>query len=221
MEQITNVCKSAGEPVLRPERNGDASMTTRAEMLNLRQRRFVQEYLRCANGKEAAIRAGYSRRSAAEIAVHLKHKPKVARAIRLARSAEGRRAQIDADRVLAELARIAFSDLRRMADWGPGGLVLNPAAATAEEDRAAIAEIVTLKTRRRQTARIRLHNKLHALKALARHVGLYDRVIPNHDSQDAFRERKRLADSACAQLTAGIDANPLTLPSPPSGGEGK
>src|SRR5665213_3222853 len=76
--------------------------------LTLRQQRFVEQYLILGNATEAARRVGYTALSAG---VHLKQLPHVAEALRLRRSAEARRAQIDRATLLRELARIAFSDM--------------------------------------------------------------------------------------------------------------
>src|SRR5208282_3745170 len=95
---------------------------------------------------------------------YLMKKPDIARAIREAMEARSQRTRIDADRIVLELARVAFSDLGRIADWGPDGVALKPSNALTEADRAAIAE-VTATTGKPGAARVhvRLQNKLRAL----------------------------------------------------------
>ena len=58
--------------------------------------------------------------------------------------ARAARLGITPDRVLQEYASLAFADLRRIADWGPGedGLKINPSDELDPADAAAIAEIV-------------------------------------------------------------------------------
>ena len=46
-----------------------------------------------------------------------------------------------ADRIVTELARIAFADIRSFADWGPNGVDLRPLAEISADDAPAIAEI--------------------------------------------------------------------------------
>ena len=97
--------------------------------------------------------------------------------------------------MLKEYARIAFADLRRVADWGPNGFVLKTPEALAEADAAAISEITTAGARGCQF-RVKLHDKNAALDALARHLGMFAPVARRHD--DAALED--LAEDACDEL---------------------
>jgi len=138
--------------------------------MNLRARQFVREYLIDLNGTAAARRAGYSPRWAGRRAFELLDRPDVKAAVRRAMAERARRTNITADRVLEEFARIAFADLSRVIDWGPEGVKLKPVAELRDEDTSAVA-FVSLGGRNK-TQRIRMHNKLRALEALARHLGL-------------------------------------------------
>ncbi len=82
--------------------------------LNDRQARFVAEYLVDLNATQAAIRAGYSPPSARTQAADLLPNPNLAAAIAEAQAARGRRTEVTADRVVLELARVAFGDPRRV-----------------------------------------------------------------------------------------------------------
>lgn len=79
--------------------------------LTAKQHRFVAEYLIDLNQTQAAIRAGYSEKTAAEQASRLLTNVKVAEAIQAAMKARSERTQIDADWVLKRLARDATADL--------------------------------------------------------------------------------------------------------------
>lgn len=83
-----------------------------------KQRQFVAEYLVDLNATRAAIRAGYSARTAASIGQENLTKPEIASAIRSAQEARAERTEITADRVLKELAKIGFSDIRKAVKWG-------------------------------------------------------------------------------------------------------
>jgi phage terminase small subunit len=136
-----------------------------------RQRRFVEEYLLRDDARAAAIAAGYSPDSADQRGRCLLRVPWVADAIRHKLDARAERTRIDADRVVEELARIAFSDLGRMVEWGPEGLVPRPPSQLAAADRAAIARIA----RRGDTMQIVLHDKIRALDALGKYFKLWGR----------------------------------------------
>jgi len=71
--------------------------------LEPKQARFVQEYLLDYNGTEAAIRAGYSRRSARQIGYELLKKPDVSKAVREEALRTEKRLQVTRDDVLRGL----------------------------------------------------------------------------------------------------------------------
>ena len=78
--------------------------------LNARQLQFCREYIVDLNGTKAAIRAGYSERTAAAIAHENLRKPEIRAEIERLAANRATRLEITADRVLEELARIAFAD---------------------------------------------------------------------------------------------------------------
>src|SRR5258707_7951263 len=108
-----------------------------------RQCLFVTEYLVDFNAKQAAIRAGYPPASAANRGYELLHfcAPVMSR-VEAALAERERRTLVAADRVLKEIARIAFSDIRRYVVDRPDGLVtLRPLASLSADDAASVAEI--------------------------------------------------------------------------------
>lgn len=134
-----------------------------------RRQAFVRHLLITGNGSEAARRAGYSARSAARTASRLLRTPAVAAALDAQRRRTARRLAISAERVLTEYARIAFSDLTDYLAWGPDGLTLAPSARLDADRAAAVAEVAETGAGR---VRIKLHDKVRALDALAKRLGL-------------------------------------------------
>ncbi|HKW55283.1 MAG TPA: terminase small subunit [Stellaceae bacterium] len=145
-------------------------------MLTPRQQRFVEEYLVDPNGHQAALRAGYAPRGARQTVTHLLKHPEIAQAIRRGMDARSQRMRLDADRVLAELARIAFADIGNLVDWGPDGVTLKPKERLSADDRAAVAEVAAGAGKYGAGPRLRLHSKQRALDAIARHFGLYGKT---------------------------------------------
>src|SRR3954451_14829156 len=141
--------------------------------LNDRQARFVAEYLVDLNATQAAIRAGYSAATASEPASRLLANVKVAAAIAEAQAARSRRTEMTADRVVLELARVAFGDPRRVMSWGPGGVKLRPSAELAEEEAAIVAEVGETTTKEGGTLRLKTVDKLGALRLLGQHLGMF------------------------------------------------
>lgn len=87
-----------------------------AEGLTDKQRVFCEEYIIDFNGRQAAIRAGYEPNSASEIASQNLTKLNVQAYLSELMQARSERTAITQDRVLAEIARIAFSDIRKAFD---------------------------------------------------------------------------------------------------------
>lgn len=73
---------------------------------------FVNEYLRDLNGTQAAIRAGYSPKTAATQGSRLLRNVQVQQAIASARERVEKKFEITRDRVMLEYARLAFADPR-------------------------------------------------------------------------------------------------------------
>jgi len=84
--------------------------------LTPKQQRFVEEYLVDLNATQAAIRAGYSARTAEWIGPQLLGKTHVAEAVRAGRESLSKRTEITQERVLQEYARLAFMDPRKLFD---------------------------------------------------------------------------------------------------------
>lgn|GEM_PF-3069267 len=117
--------------------------------------------------------------------------------------ARAARLGITPERVLQEYARIAFADLRRIADWGPNGLVPKTPEALSDADAAAIAEIVS--GRAGADCRIRLYDKKAALDALARHLGMFARAAPRAEEapQAGAEDAREVLARRLARLAAG------------------
>lgn len=146
------------------------------------QDRFVDEWLIDFNGTQAAIRAGYSERSARSIAGRLLTKDNIQAEISRRQKDLQRRTEISQDRVVKELARIAFADTAdyvqvetRIINRGevkvPIELVVHKETAELSADqRAAIASI----KQGAHGVEVKLHDKIKALELLGRHIGMFN-----------------------------------------------
>jgi len=141
--------------------------------MNHRQRRFAAEYLIDADRAAAAVRAGYRPRRAAQQGCLLMRNAEVGYAIALAQRARSRRTGVTRERVLLELARIAFADLGRLVEWSGTGAAVKDLAALGDDEAAAIAELKSGGGEGRRVA-LGLYDKGAALELLARQCGLYD-----------------------------------------------
>lgn len=85
--------------------------------INARQQRFVEEYLVDLNATQAAIRAGYSERTANEQGARLLANVSVAAAIQAAIDARSERTEITQDMVLRRWWEIATADPRKLIEY--------------------------------------------------------------------------------------------------------
>jgi phage terminase small subunit len=144
-------------------------------LMTPKQERFVQEYLIDLNATQAAIRAGYSAKTANEQGTQLL--AKLSNEVSAALAEQSARANVTAERVIRELARIAFSDPRKVFRWGPNGVELLPSDELTEDEAAAVAEVSETTTKHGGSIKAKLHDKNKALELLGRHLGMFsDRV---------------------------------------------
>jgi phage terminase small subunit len=84
--------------------------------LDPKRARFVQEYLIDLNATQAAIRAGYSKKTANKVGPRLLVNVGIQRAIAAAQIKRSERMEITADRWLRELALVFFADMKDYLD---------------------------------------------------------------------------------------------------------
>jgi phage terminase small subunit len=150
-------------------------------MLTLKQSRFVEEYIVDLNGKQAAIRAGYSAKTAEVQASRLLTNAKVCAAAREAMQARSRRTGITADRVVRELAALAFSNISDFIEVQSDGSIHIDLRRASRERAASVQDIILSapaagsddEVRSIKLTHIELFDKIRALDMLARHLGMY------------------------------------------------
>src|SRR5450432_2752278 len=136
--------------------------------LNTRQEKFVDEFMRDFNAKEAAIRCGYSVKSAKRIGYDLRHNPVIADRIDQALTQQRERiqsenpaeaAQQTHGEIVRELRQLAFSNPKRIVYWEDDKLKLRKFEDVTEDEAASIAEIAMTRT----GLRVKFRNKEAAL----------------------------------------------------------
>lgn len=139
--------------------------------LTPRQARFVAEYLVDLNATQAARRAGYSEHTAQQQGTRLLSNALVRSAIERAKAERSTRLEVTQDRVVLELARLAFADARDYFEWGPEGVKVKPSSDLSDDQAAAVAEVSQTVTAEGGTIRVKLADKQAALTLLAKHTG--------------------------------------------------
>nr|VFJ63908.1 MAG: phage terminase small subunit [Candidatus Kentron sp. DK] len=136
------------------------------------QERFAHEYVIDFNATQAAIRAGYSKKTACSQGNRLLRNVEIAALIGKLREKQFEHLGATRERVIEELARVAFSDLRRLFD---GNGKIKPIHSIEPEAAAALAgvDVTTSKDSDERTTRIKLWPKVSALEQLGKHFDIY------------------------------------------------
>lgn len=166
--------------------------------MNLRQEKFVQEYLVDGNGTAAAIRAGYAPKTAAWTACKLLKDKKIKAAIALGQRQLAAKIQITAERVIEELAAIGFADLGQL--YKDGNLL--PISELPEQIRRALAAV---KVGQEGVVEYRLWDKVAALEKLGKHLGLFgQKVDVKVTGEVEFGDREQIVADLTAVLAQQI-----------------
>lgn len=136
--------------------------------LNEKQKRFAAEYIIDLSATAAAKRAGYSEKTAHSNGSRLLKHDGVKAEIQKQLAKRSARTEISQDRVLKELASIAFFDIRKAVTFGGGSVELVPSDALDDSTAAAIREVAMTEN----GIRIKMSDKPQALTLLAKHLGM-------------------------------------------------
>ena len=174
--------------------------------LTPKQAMFIAEYLVDGNATRAAIAAGFSPRSAEVTGARLLKNSKVAKALALRHARRVDKLEITAERVLGELAKLAFFDPGKLFD-ADGHLL--PIVEMDDVTRAAIAGL-DVELREGATLlgvglgvstvrKVKLADKGQNLERLGRYLKLFtDKVEHDH--------RVTLEDLVCGSYDRNKDA---------------
>jgi phage terminase small subunit len=188
--------------------------------LTEKQKRFCDEYLKDLNATQAAIRAGYSPKTAEQTASRLLRNVKVQEYISKRQKDRLKRTEIEQDSIVRELALIAFSDISdyvrvvekplifekeghmvqvRNPDGTPAVYkTVEPTLTdnlTSEQTRA-----LSIIKKGRDGFDIKPYDKVRALELLGKHLGMFqDKIELNSVGSNPFEgmtteELKKLID---------------------------
>ena len=144
-----------------------------------KQKAFCEEYLIDLNATQAAIRAGYSKKTAQEQGARLLSNVIVSAYVRELMQKRSERTQIEADWVLKEVAAIAKANMREFAQFGQDGIVFKNSEDLTSEQTALVSElsqeVKEFKGVKTTNIKFKLYPKDTALYNLMRHLGLFEK----------------------------------------------
>jgi len=159
-----------------------------AAKLTPKQRRFVNEYLIDLNATQAAIRAGYSKKTAQQIGAENLSKPVIQAEIQKRQVKLQNKLEITQERVLQELAAIAFANGADFAKVVNTGLLptveMIPTDELAPEKLPAIAGIKA----NQYGVEVKLHDKVKALELLGKYLGTFEGGVTQEQSENNLFE---------------------------------
>lgn len=141
--------------------------------LTKKQQLFVDEYLIDLNATQAAIRAGYSAKTAYVQGPRMLENVRVQQVISERMAERSKRTGINQDRVVLELAKIAFVKMSDLVD--SQGRIRD----SATDDDLACIESIKYKSSESETGssverEVKISPKLKALELLGKHLGMWN-----------------------------------------------
>lgn len=157
--------------------------------LTEKQRRFCDEYLIDLNATRA-YKAAYPsvkrEETAASAAARMLRNVKVAEHIRERMEDRQKRTEITQDRVLRELAAIAFADVTDIVSYNGGHVVIKPTEELPRETRKIISGI----KEGQFGTEVKTYDRIRALELLGKHLGMFE---PRKDDLDREEQQARIA----------------------------
>ena len=140
-------------------------------------KRFADRYFETLKGKESAIYAGFSEKTAAVQASQMLASEEVENYLSVLRAELGEKTGITQARVLQEIGRLAFSDIR---NYYNGDNQLIPITDLDDNAAAALSSVKVDEINAGEvtigyTKEVKIYNKLDALEKLVKHLGMYEK----------------------------------------------
>jgi len=143
--------------------------------LTPKQEKFCNEYLIDLNATQAAIRAGYSEKTAKVIGFENLTKPYIQEFIYIEREKTAKQAEITREKIVAEYAKLAFFDIRKILTIDGG---LKQASEWDDDSAAAIAGLESYDEREPESGmvlgtvrKIKISDKRASLDSLCKVLG--------------------------------------------------
>lgn len=81
--------------------------------------------------------------------------------------------EVTVERIVRELALIAFGNKKAVMSWGPDGLRLKNSEELSDDAAALVAEVKETVSSTGGSLSLKTHDKVKALELLGRHVGMF------------------------------------------------
>lgn len=151
--------------------------------LTPKQKLFCKYYLISLNATDAAIKAGYSKKTADVIGSENLVKPNIKEYLQSQMKKREEKLEITADKVITEIAKLAFANTSDVLEISDSGVIIKD-LSNIDTTCIASAEEVFDKEGMRLGVKIKLHDKTKNLELLGRHLGLFkDKIEHSFDEK--------------------------------------
>jgi phage terminase small subunit len=182
----------------KPKRKGG-----RKAEITPQQRVFIENYMKRMDATAAAKAAGYSQKSAGYIGWELLKKPLIAAEIAKRSENKTKKADITADRILQELAAVAFGRITDVVAVKGSRVLVKDTSDWGEEARSAVAEIKETINNEGGTIGLKMHNKVKSLELLMKYKGMIDRKSKD-DGENLAGESQETIDQRLSAILSGV-----------------
>ena len=145
---------------------------------------FCNEYMIDSNGKQAAIRAGYSPKSAEVTASQLISKSKVKAFIEKRREQQAKILDVNVDKVVRELANISFSNITDFIEVKGNEVNLTDWSVLTKDQTACVESVCKTK----EGYRLKLYSKATAIELLGKYFSMWNQPGKPEEEPDQFKD---------------------------------
>jgi len=194
-------------------------MMAKKNKLTPKRQRFVNEYLKDLNATQAAIRAGYSEKTAHVQGPRLLGNVSIKAAVDAAIARRNKRLEVSQDKVIRELAKIALADIKHYLSYrtektqvgvdeeGNPVFDYRPVIELVPSENVDGTIIQEVSLSQKGIFTFRLQDKLKALELLARHLGMLNDRVQLAGSVNLNNPLEGLTTDELRQLIAEDEAD--------------
>lgn len=159
--------------------------------MNVKQKAFVDEYMKDFNGTQACIRAGYSPKGARQTGSKLLAHTNINAEVERRKEALRRENSVTVEKIIKQLALIAFTPITSFMTWSGGAVDLKNSDDIPLELHSVIEQIEESANPTAHNIKLRFSNRMKAIELLGKHFGMFtDKIEITDDKLKEVLKRK-------------------------------
>lgn len=146
---------------------------------------FCHEFVTDFNATRAAVAAGYSKKTARSQGSRLLTRVDVQEYISTLTRKVTKKYELTSNRIVEEMMRIAFSDLRDVMEWAGTTVKLKDSKELTDAAAVCISEVSISETTKSWNMKVKMYDKIAALKFLHEHFTIKNPNAPIGNNPDS------------------------------------